>query len=242
VSEGRSVDDGEPQENGEIRQFRFEPPPGATELLLVRHGESAPARPGERFPLVDGHGDPPLAAQGRWQAEQLGVRLAGEGVHAVYVTSLRRTQETAAPLARLTELEPVVEPDLREVFLGDWEGGLFRFKAAEGDPRFIEAMQQEEWGRLPGAETNEQLQARVLPALRRIVDRHPDQRVVVVAHGGVIGCVLAHIAGSRPFAFAGNDNGSISHVVAIGDRWVLRRFNDTGHLAGELSAVAEPPT
>ena len=38
----------------------FTPPPGATEILLVRHGESAPFREGVAVPLADGHGDPPL--------------------------------------------------------------------------------------------------------------------------------------------------------------------------------------
>lgn len=211
-------------------------------MLLVRHGESAPAREGEPFPLVDGHGDPPLSPEGRWQAEQLGLRLSGEQVDAIYVTTLRRTLETAQPLAERLGLSPVVEPDLREVYLGEWEGGAFRFMAARRDPRFLAAMAAEEWGLIPGAETNEQLRARVMPALERIVRAHPDQRVVVVAHGGVIGCVLAVATGSRPFAFAGSDNGSISHLVAVGDRWVLRRFNDTGHLAGELSAGGEPPS
>jgi probable phosphoglycerate mutase len=80
-----------------------------------------------------------------------------------------------------------------------------------------------------------------MPAVRTIAADHPDQRVVVVAHGGVIGAILAEITASRPWAFVGADNASISHVVAHGDRWFLRRFNDTGHLAGELSAVPDPP-
>jgi len=42
------------------RQARFRPPPGATELLLIRHGESAAAFMEEPFPLVDGHADPEL--------------------------------------------------------------------------------------------------------------------------------------------------------------------------------------
>ena len=49
----------------QFRQPRFRPPPGACEILLVRHGESAPHREGETFPLTDGHGDPPLAPEGR---------------------------------------------------------------------------------------------------------------------------------------------------------------------------------
>jgi probable phosphoglycerate mutase len=211
-------------------------------VLLVRHGESAPARPDEPFPLLDGHGDPPLAPEGRLQAELLAARLAAERIDALYVTPLRRTGETAAPLAARLGLEPRVEPDLREVFLGEWEGGRYRQRIAEGDPLALRAFTEEEWGVIPGAETNAELRARVVPALGRIAARHPDQRVVVVAHGGVIGALLAAATGSRPWAFVGADNGSISHLVVTGDRWVLRRYNDTGHLDGELSTSAEPPT
>src|SRR3546814_20869591 len=53
---------------------------------------------------------------------------------AIYVSTLRRTAETAAALAAALGVTPVVDPDLREVHLGEWEGGLFRQKIAEGDP------------------------------------------------------------------------------------------------------------
>src|SRR5690606_5823870 len=76
---------------GGYRQLRFSPPPGATEIYLVRHGESEPAVPGQPFPTVDGHGDPALAPQGRAQAERVGERLADTRFDAVYVTTLRRT-------------------------------------------------------------------------------------------------------------------------------------------------------
>jgi probable phosphoglycerate mutase len=55
----------------------------------------------------------------------------------------------------------------------------------------------------------------------------------VVVHGGVIAAVLAHVAGSRNFAFVSADNTSVSEIVHLGepiDRWVLRRFNDVTHL------------
>ncbi|MBA3303421.1 MAG: histidine phosphatase family protein, partial [Acidimicrobiia bacterium] len=104
-----------------IRQHRFRRPPGSTEVLLVRHGESEPAVRGVDFPLVDGHSDPALAPDGREQAERVADRLAGQDVDAIYVTTLRRTVETAAPLAARLGLEPRVEADLREVHLGEWE-------------------------------------------------------------------------------------------------------------------------
>jgi probable phosphoglycerate mutase len=71
----------------------------------------------------------------------------------------------------------------------------------------------------------------VRAGVTRIADAHPDQLVMVVAHGGVIGRILADASGAtRGFAFVGSDNGAISRLVVAGDRWIIRGFNDTGHL------------
>lgn len=223
----------------EYGQRPFAAPPGATEILLVRHGQSAAYRPGEPFALVDGQGDPPLSDHGCWQAEQVGIRLAGTPIDAVYVTTLRRTVQTAAPLLARIGLEAVVEADLREIHLGEWEGGVFREKVANRDPAFLEVERTGDWGAIPGAETFAQLQARVVGALARIHAERPGQRVVAVSHGGAIGAALAHATGAAPMAMSAADNASINHLVVLGDRWILRRYNDTGHLGGELSVRAE---
>lgn len=217
------------------RQTRFQPLPGSTEVLLVRHGESAPFRPEAPFPRTGGHGDPPLAPDGEHQAEQVGARLAQEEIHGIYVTSLVRTRQTAAPLARRLGLEPVEIADLREVYLGAWEGGLLRKKAAEGDPAYLRAQERQEWGEIPGAETMAELTGRCVQGIATICARHADQRVAVFVHGGVIGALLAHATGSRPFAFNGADNGSIHHLVVLGGDWRVRCYNDTSHLGGFTS-------
>ncbi len=223
-----------------VRQVRYQRPSGATEIVLVRHGESAPAVPGEMFALVDGQGDPPLAEVGRDQAERVGERLAREGgIDAVYVTTLCRTVETAAPFLRASGLPSFVEPDLREVHLGEWEGGLFRIKVAVMDPVAVRMLEEERWDVIPGAESAEDFGGRIRDALGRIHGRHPDQRVAVFTHGGVIGRILSEASGARPFAFNGADNGSISHVVVTGERWSVRRYNDTAHLdAGFTTRVS----
>jgi probable phosphoglycerate mutase len=217
-------------EQSEFRQTRFALPPGATDVLLIRHGESAAARPGQPFALVDGHGDPELRAEGHHQAEAVGDRLGSAKLAAIYVTTLRRTAETAAPLARRLGITPQVEADLREVHLGEWEGGEFRKRVAEHDPLAGRMLAEERWDVIPGAEPAELFAARVRAGLQRIVAAHPDTQVAVFTHGGVIGELLAQATGSRPFAFTNADNGSISQLYVDGDRWHLRRFNDTAHL------------
>ncbi len=226
----------------EYPQRPFTPPPGSLDLLLVRHGASAPFRPGQSFSLVDGHGDPELAPEGVAQAELVARRLGGEGVDAVYVTNLRRTAETAAPFLRRAGLVARVEPDLREVFLGEWEGGVLRQKVAEQDPLSLQAVAEERWEVIPGAESAAALASRVRGAVERLAGAHPDQRVVVFTHGGIIGEVLRQATGSRPFAFIGAENGSISQIVVSGDRWIVRRFNDTAHLTKGFATAATPLT
>ena len=214
-------------------QRQFALPPGATEVILVRHGASAPAVPGQPFPLLDGHGDPPLAPEGEAQAERLAERLAGEGLSGLFVTTLTRTHRTAAPLAARTGLDPVVVPDLREVSLGEWEGGEFRIRMAEGDPIAIQAVAEERWEVIPGAETMEPLAQRVRVGIQAVVAlAGPDTRVAAIVHGGVIGEVCRQATGSRPFAFVHSDNGSITRLIVLPDGgWLLRSFNDTAHLA-----------
>ncbi len=214
----------------EYRQPVYAPPSGAADLLLIRHGESMPAIPGESFPMKDGQGDPALHPQGQAQAQAVGERLCGAPLAAIYVTTLQRTHQTAAPLAAHLGLTPRVEPDLREVFLGDWDGGLYRIKAAENAPEFQRAKARQEWGEIPGAETTAQLQTRVRAGLLRIARAHPDQQVAVFVHGGVIGAAMAVATGAQPLAFAGAANGSISRMVILGQQMTVRGFNDCTHL------------
>jgi probable phosphoglycerate mutase len=223
-------------------QSRFAPPPGATEILLVRHGESAPHVEGESFPLVGGHGDPPLASAGVEQAKLAAQRLidTGERIAAVYVTTLQRTVQTAAPLVARLGLTPIVAADLREVFLGDWEGGEFRKRIADGDPIAQLMYVEQRWDVIPGGEPAHQFRNRVQRGIERIAAAHPDELVVAVVHGGVIGEVINIATGSSGFAFTGADNASISHVVVESDRWVVRCWNDTSHLSPTFSTAATP--
>ncbi len=213
-------------------QSGFPDIPGSADILLVRHGQSEPYVPGTPFPLVEGHADPALTLAGQEQAARLADRLAGTRIDAIYVSTLRRTAQTAAPLAARLGLVPRVAPELREVHLGDWEGGEYRQRVAERDPIVRQVFEQERWEVIPGAETSASLAARVRGAIERLVAAHAGHRLAVFTHGGVIAQTLALASGSRPFAFLSADNGSISRLVITGQHWIVRGFNDTAHLDG----------
>ncbi len=186
------------------------------------------------FPLVGGHGDPELDPRGLEQAQRIGARLSrsrfGEKVSAIYVTNLRRTAQTAAPLAAALAMEPRVEADLREVYLGEWEGGLYRIRILEGGPIARQLMEQGRWDVIPGAESDDSLITRIRAGIGRIAAAHPDELVAVFTHGGVIGRIMAEATGSKPLSFSGAANGSISEIIVMPDRWAVKSYNDTAHL------------
>ena len=211
-------------------QEDYSRPAGSIEVILVRHGASQAAVEDQPFELLEGQADPALSPAGERQAQLVADHLRHEPLSALYVTPLRRTAQTAAPLAAATGLEPVVVPELREVHLGELDGGAFRIAVRRRDPIVTEVFRRQRWDVIPGAESHDALGARVRDSILSIAARHPDACVAAFTHGGVIANIIAAATSARPFAFLGADNGSISHIVVTPERWIVRRFNDTAHL------------
>jgi probable phosphoglycerate mutase len=214
-------------------QGAFVLPPGATEVILVRHGSSAQHEPDRPFALVGGQSDPPLAPRGHDQARALAERLGGEPLAAMFITTLRRTAQTAAPLADRLGLKPTVVPELREVHLGIWESdGGFAVSRPDGDALRRQVLEEEEWGLIPGAEDLRSFGQRVGVGLERVArEIGPNAVGVAIVHGGVIAEASHQITASRPFAFLATENSSITRIVRHSSgRWTLQTFNETAHL------------
>jgi 2,3-bisphosphoglycerate-dependent phosphoglycerate mutase len=199
----------------------------------VRHGASAHAFPDQPFPMAAGQSDPELAPEGEQQAEALVERLAAKPVAGLFVTPLRRTQQTAAPLAARLGLEPVVVPELIEVALGDYEGGEWRVRAANGDPLVSRVFAEQRWDVIPNAEPMDEFARRLRTGIEKVVAATgPDAMAVAFSHGAAIAEICHQATDSRPFAFVTVDNASITRLFVLADgTWILRSFNDTAHLA-----------
>jgi len=150
-----------------------------TTILLARHGETD----WNREQRWQGQSDTPLNDTGRAQARALMEELAGEPIDAVYSSDLMRAHETARLVAEARGLDVIAIRDLRERSFGSVEG----------------MTTDEIQDRYPGlelpwsdGETREAMAERVLGALRRIADTHPDGHVLVVSHGGPLRAVLTH--------------------------------------------------
>jgi alpha-ribazole phosphatase len=163
----------------------------STWLYLIRHGEVEHAAEGRFF----GHTDVELSAAGRLQVDALARWLGPEPIDAVYASDLARARQSAAPLAAARGLDAVTVPALREMAMGQWEGltfGEIRERAPDALGRWLANLTTFPF---PGGESLGDLRARVMPALREILDRHAGGRVALVAHGGPNRVILAEALG-----------------------------------------------
>jgi broad specificity phosphatase PhoE len=154
-----------------------------TTMLLARHGETEWNRLGR----YQGWADPALNDTGRAQARALAEQLRSTPFAAVYSSDLRRAHETAEIVAAPHHVPVIVEPGLREVNVGAWSG-LTRDEVERRFPR----------GERPGGETRQEHTARVLAAAERIARAHPDDRILLVSHGGTMRALGVHVS-DAPF-------------------------------------------
>ena len=206
------------------------PSAGETTLYLVRHGRTE----GNAHGLLHGVTDLPLNDLGRRQAAAIADRLARETAPDALLTSpLSRARETAGAIGARLGLEPTIVPGLIEIDFGHLEGlPVERLIQEHPDlaARFLDESDLEVgW---PGGETRRGFDDRVQAAFREILERHARHRVVVVAHGGVIGTFLARVLGLSPNSAEAYDivNCSLSHLDVGPDATLLHARNDTLHL------------
>lgn len=223
-----TADDRAIPQPGRIDQVAF-----GLEVLLIRHGESMAVVPGSPESA-----DPPLSDRGVEQAAALAARLDGRPLDAVYASDMARAVGTAEALATPRGLAVERRAELREVFLGEWEHGGFRRRAADGDPEYLAFAAAGRWEAIPGAETDDELRARIVGALGAIAATHASGSVAVVCHSGTINAWLAHQTGSYRSMVAAIDNTSITQLRTDGERWLLLGVNDRHHLGDPLLAAA----
>ncbi|WP_292931221.1 histidine phosphatase family protein [Noviherbaspirillum sp.] len=208
-----------------------------TEILLIRHGETA----WNARKRLQGHLDIPLNAEGELQAAALGYALMGEPLDAIFSSDLQRARQTATAIAAPRGMTVGLDPGLRERCYGAFEGMLY----AEIGQRYPEAyaawQSRDIDARFPKgvheAETLREFSQRAVSTIIRIASQGQYRRIALVAHGGVLECAYraAQDVGFEHARDFDIFNASINRFVWDGKKLQLLHWGDVSHLETQQS-------
>ena len=165
-------------------------PEGARRLLLLRHGRTE----WNHTRRAQGQADVPLDHVGRQQAERAGELLARLGPSRLWSSDLARAVQTAELVADACGLEIELDVRLREFAVGERQGMTFD-EAAERWPHVTRAVGFGEQLRgIPGAETEDEVWDRIVPAVREhLAELEPGETGIVVTHGAAMKLALCGV-------------------------------------------------
>ncbi|HWI00441.1 MAG TPA: histidine phosphatase family protein [Propionibacteriaceae bacterium] len=202
------------------------------DVVLLRHGDTR-LSPERRFSGV-GSAGLGLSAAGRDQAQRAaGSALLQGGAFAEVLTSpLTRCQETARIVAAALGVSVVVDPDLREMDFGLWEGMTFdevQDRYPEDLRRWTESAAASPTG---SSETFTAVLDRMGTVAGRLATRYAGVSVVAVTHITPIKALVAHALGAPPSALFRMELSSacFSRISYTGGEASVRLLNDTSHL------------
>jgi len=211
-------------------------------LLLIRHGQTPDNAHGALGAVVPGPGLTPL---GREQAAAVPDAIANETIEAIYVSTMVRTHETAAPLAAALGITPTVLPGLREISAGSLE--------QRSDPEAIQqymgtifSWSDDLGARIPDAESGYEFFDRYTGAIGEIAGRH-DGTVAVFSHGAAIRAWASWACRNVGAEFSRANHLENTAVVILEgspeEGWVARQWADAPLGGSELEdATAADPT
>ncbi len=163
---------------------------GSTHVLVLRHGQSEWNALGR----WQGQADPPLTDLGRQQAQMAARLLATEcpTFDAVITSDLDRARETGSTIADVLGCDVRrLDPRWRENHAGEWQG-LTPDEIRQQWPGYLENDR-----RPPGFESAASTVSRTCAALDDIAQRHSEQCILVVSHGGVLRLLQNEFTGTQ---------------------------------------------
>jgi probable phosphoglycerate mutase len=151
-------------------------------LLLLRHGQSTWNADGR----WQGQADPPLSALGEEQAREAAGRLVAGDFSRLVSSHLQRARRTAEILAEPLGLAVEIDPELREIDVGEWQG-LTRDEIRARAPGALADWSEGRSESTPGGELRADLTERArVSLLRAAAEASPGDRVLLVSHGALI--------------------------------------------------------
>jgi alpha-ribazole phosphatase len=192
-------------------------------LWLLRHAEVDPAWSGRAY----GDLDVPLSDEGRSATAELARDFEGARLAHVYSSPLARAAELGRAVAAAAGSPLSLEPRLREIFRGSWQGRPID-ELDTLDPSGVAAFYSDPWTfKSHGGESDEDIHARAWPAVETAARLHAGETVVFATHYNVIRVLATHFLGlapARSFAFR-VDPGRATLFIDGEQGWMLRVSN-----------------
>jgi broad specificity phosphatase PhoE len=184
------------------------------QILLVRHGETNGASSIRYF----GSTDVDLSPEGRAQMARVGSQLAVRRVDLWLASNLRRSWVAAGIVSRGVPVR--LDPDLREIHFGQWEG-LTKEEIQARDPVLYEDWQAGREGfEYPGGEARGAFRGRIARALERLLASGAANAAAVL-HKGVIREIARQLTGTPMPATEPPLAGLVALTRVAGGAWIL---------------------
>jgi broad specificity phosphatase PhoE len=164
-----------------------------TDLWLVRHGQTNWNLTGRWQGQADNA--PGLNETGRKQALAIREQLEDIKFAAVYSSDLLRARQTAELITDSFRMTMNLEPRLREINLGDWEGMLSEKIEAKYPHEMAERLRNPFYTHAPNGEAPSEVADRVLTAISEICNKYSGGSVLIVAHGVSLAVIICHSEG-----------------------------------------------
>ena len=209
-----------------------------TQIILVSNGNT----PWDKDKIFQGSKDISLDDLGREEAWAVAKWLKDETIHAAYTSPLSRARDTAIAIARHHELAVLDLPGLADLSYGDWEGVPLKEVKVKCADLYRQWETAPQTVRFPNGEPLAVLRIRALATVEGVVQRHPDQTVLLMAHRAVNKVLIAAFIGldNSNFWRIAQDTTAINrfHLVEddrkVGKTWYITSINETGHLRGMM--------
>jgi broad specificity phosphatase PhoE len=159
------------------------------QIFLVRHGQTNDNIKN----LMQGWKDTPLNDTGKAQAYQLIPFFESQHIDVIYSSDLSRAYETANIIASALKKFVFLDKNLREMYLGFWEGRSWQEIEAEFAYFLGKPENEKNALNIHSGESYIEFQLRSVKIFKKIISNYLDQTILIVTHGGVIREIIADI-------------------------------------------------
>lgn len=200
-----------------------------TKILLSRHGHVEGIQP-ERF---RGRAELALTRQGVAEAEAVAARIARNWKPVViYTSALQRCVVTGTIIANACGVRAVPLEGLMDIDYGAWQMRSHDEIKAEAPEAYRMWKTAPYRVRFPDGESLQDLVARSADVLRLVLERHPDDTVVMVGHDSVNRAILLQLLDQPLSAYwrLVQSPCTLNEIEVSGRDVRIERINDTSHL------------